>query len=179
MLRKTQIPLKKHFRCFATLTRGIANYPCISEASTSNHYTTSGLQYSVVKIFKNLNKLTVRRLQAHKIYPAYELTPLHLLNGPLKHFEQSTAIETLSTYTSDHLEILLQHILHTDPDEMLMKKYNNNVELFSRMCKALEHFISLTHPQTCVKCNFDLRLGLQYSTSPTSLTCVPSNTLHL
>ena len=125
----------------ATLTRDIANYPCISEASTSDHYTKTRLQYSVVKIFKNLYKLTVRRLQAHEIYPAYELTPLHLLDGPLKHFEQSAAIETLSQYITDHLEILLQHILHTDPNEMWMKKYDNSVELFSRMCKALECFV--------------------------------------
>ena len=139
----------------ATLTTDIANYPCISEASTSDHYTTTRLQYSVVKIFKNLYKLTVRRLQAHEIYPAYELTPLHLLDGPLKHFEWSAAIETLSQYITDHLDILLQHILHTDPDEMWMEKYDNSVELFSRMCKALERFVSLKHPQTCVKCNFE------------------------
>ena len=138
-----------------TLTRDIANYPCISEASTSDHYTTTRLQYSVVKIFKNLYKLTVRRLQVHEIYPAYELTPLHLLDGPLKHFERSAAIETLSQYITEHLEILLQHILHTDPDEMWMEKYDNSVELFSRMCKALECFVSLKHPQTCVKCNFE------------------------
>ena len=139
----------------ATLTRDIANYPCISEASTSDHYTTTRLQYSVVKIFKNLYKLTVRRLQAHEIYPAYELTPLHLLDGPLKHFEQSASIETLSQYITEHLEILLQHILHTDPNEMWMEKYDNSVELFSRMCKALECFVSLKHPHTCVKCNFN------------------------
>ena len=103
-----------------------------------------------IKIFKNLYKLTVRRLQAHEIYPAYEFTPLHLLDGRLKHFERSAAIKTLSQYITDHLDILLQHILHTDPDEMWMEKYDNSVELFSRMCKALERFVSLKHPQTCV-----------------------------
>ena len=46
----------------ATLTRDIANFLCVSEASTSDHYTTTCLQYSVVKIFKNLYKLAVRRL---------------------------------------------------------------------------------------------------------------------
>ena len=135
----------------ATLTRDIANYPCISEASTSDHYTTTCLQYSVVKIFKNLYKLTVRRLQVH-VHPANELTPLHLLDAVS--FERSAAIETLSKYITDHLEILLQLILHADPDEMWMEKYDNSVELFSRMCKALECFVSLKHPQTCVKCNF-------------------------
>ena len=62
----------------AFLTRDIGNYPCLTEASTSDHYSTTCLQYSVVKIFKNLYKLVVRRLQVNEIYPAYELTPLHL-----------------------------------------------------------------------------------------------------
>ena len=67
----------------AFLTRDIGNYPCLTEASTADHFSTTRLQYSVVKIFKNLYKLVVRRLQVHKIHPAYELTQLYLLHGPL------------------------------------------------------------------------------------------------
>ena len=93
------------------LTRDIGNYPCIIEASTADHYSTTRLQYSVVKIFKNLYKLVVRRLQVHKIHPAYKLTWLNLLDGPLKYFEQSAAIKTLCNYITNHLELLLQHIL--------------------------------------------------------------------
>ena len=77
----------------AFLTRDIGNYPCLTEASTADHYSTTHLQYSVVKIFKNLYKLVVRRQQVHKIHPAYEW---------------SAAI--------NHLELLLEHILNTDPD---------------------------------------------------------------
>ena len=67
--------LEKHkflLRCIegvAILTRDIRNYPCLLEVSTADHYSTTHLQYSVVK---NLYKLVVRRLQVHKIYPAYE-----------------------------------------------------------------------------------------------------------
>ena len=50
----------------AFLTRDIGNYPCLTEASTADHYSTTCLQYSVVKIFKNLYKLVVRRLQFMK-----------------------------------------------------------------------------------------------------------------
>ena len=139
----------------AFLTRDIGNYPCLTEASTADHYSTTHLQYSVVKIFKNLYKLVVRRLQVHEIYPAYELTQLYLLHGPLKYFERSAAIKTLCNYITDHLELLLEHIFNIDPDEMWHEKYNQSVELFSRMCKALERFVSLKHPQTCVKCNYD------------------------
>ena len=139
----------------AFLTRDIGNYPCLTEASTADQYSTTRLQYSVVKIFKNLYKLLVRRLQVHEIHPEYKLTPLHLLDGPLKYFERSAAIKTLCNYITDHLELLLEHILNTDPDEMWQEKYDQSVELFSRMCKALEHFVSLKHPQTCVKCKYN------------------------
>ena len=139
----------------AFLTKDIGNYPCLTEASTADHYSTTRLQYSVVKIFKNLYKLVVQRLQVHKIHPAYELTQLYLLHGPLKYFEWSAAIKTLCNYITYHLELLLEHILNTDPDEIWQEKYNQSVELFSRMCKALERFVSLKHPQTCVKCKYD------------------------
>ena len=139
----------------AFLTRDIGNYPCLTEASTDDHYSTTCLQYSVVKIFKNIYKLVVRRLQVHEIHRAYELTQLYLLHGPLKYFEQSAAIKTLCNYITDHLELLLEHILSTDPDEMWQEKYDQSVELFSRMCKALECFVSLKHPQTCVRCKYD------------------------
>ena len=33
----------------AFLTRDIENYPCLTEASTADHYSTTHLQYSVVK----------------------------------------------------------------------------------------------------------------------------------
>ena len=35
------------------LTRDIGNYPCRTEASTSDHYSTTRLQYSVVKILNS------------------------------------------------------------------------------------------------------------------------------
>ena len=68
--------LLRSIKGVAFLTRDIGNYPCLTEASTADHYSTTCLQYSVVKIFKNLYKL-VRRLQVHKIHPAYELTQLY------------------------------------------------------------------------------------------------------
>ena len=139
----------------AFLTRDIGNYPCLTEASTADHYSTTCVQYSVVKIFKNLYKLVVRRLQVHEIHPAYELTQVYLLDGPLKYFEQSATIKTLYNYITDHLELLLEHILNTDLDEMWQEKNEQSVELFSRMCKALENFVSLKHPQTCVICKYD------------------------
>ena len=145
-LRKCEKYLLRSIQGVAFLTRDIRNYPCLTEASTADHCSTTHLQYRVVKIFMNLHKLVVRRLQVHKIHPAYELTQLYLLHGPLKYFEWSAAIKTLCNYITNHLELLLGHILNTDSDEMRQEKYDQSVELFSRMCKALENFVSLKHP---------------------------------
>ena len=79
--------LLRSIKGLAFLTRDIGNYPCLTEPSTADHYSTPCLQYSIVNIFKNLYKLVVRRLQVHEIHPAYKLTQLYLLDGPLKYFE--------------------------------------------------------------------------------------------
>ena len=92
----------------AMLTRDIGNYTCLTEASTFDHYSTTCLQYSAVKIFNNLYKLIVRRLQVHEIYQAYELTQLDLLDGPLKYFRgelplrhcASTSLTILNFYSN-------------------------------------------------------------------------------
>ena len=120
----------------AFLTRDIGNYPCLTEASTADHYSTTHLQYSVVKIFKNLYKLVVRRLQVHEIHPAYKLTPLHLLDGPLKYFEWSAAIKTLCNYITDHLELYL----NTFSTQIPMKCGRRN------MIRVLNYFLECVKP---------------------------------
>ena len=114
----------------AFLTRDIGNYPCLTEASTADHYSTTRLQYSVVKIFKNLYKLVVRRLQVHEIHPAYELTQLYLLDGPLKYFEQSAAIKTLCNY----IPTILNFYLNTFSTQIPMKCGRRN------MIRVLNYF---------------------------------------
>ena len=119
----------------AFLTRDIGNYPCLTEASTADHYSTTRLQYSVVKIFKNLYKLVVRRLQVHEIHPAYELTQLYLLDGPLKYFQQSDAIKTLCHISPT----ILNFYLNTFSTQIPMKCGRRN------MIRVLNYFLE------CVK----------------------------
>ena len=90
------------------LTSDISKYPCLSQASTSDHYSTTRLQYSIIKMFTNIYKITFSRLDVHKIFPTYELI---LLDGPLKHFQQSHVICNLSKFISEYLEILKENSL--------------------------------------------------------------------
>ena len=118
----------------AFLTTDIGNYPCVTGASTADHYSTTRLQYSVVKIFKNLYKLVVRRLQVHEIHPAYELTQLHLLDGPLKlngHLPSKHCATTSLT--------ILNFYLNTFSTQILMKCGRKN------MIRVLNYFLE------CVK----------------------------
>ena len=107
----------------AFLTRDIGNYPCLTEASTADHYSTTHLQYSVVKIFKNLYKFVVQRLQVHEIHPAYELTQLYLLHGPLKYFERSAAIKHCATTSLT----ILNFYSNTFSTQILMKCGRRNI----------------------------------------------------
>ena len=126
----------------AFLTRDIGNYPCLTEASTADHYSTTRLQYSVVKIFKNLYKLLVRRLQVHEIYPAYKLTPLHLLDGPLKYFERSAAIKTLCNYITEHLKFYL----NTFSTQILMKCGRRDmIRVLNYFLECVKHLRILFH----------------------------------
>ena len=90
------------------LTSDISKYPCLSQASTSDHYSTTRLQYSIIKMFTNIYKITFSRLHVHEIFPTYKLI---LLDGPLKHFQQSHLICNLSKFISDYLEILKENSL--------------------------------------------------------------------
>ena len=119
----------------AFLTRDIGNYPCLTEASTADHYSTTRLQYSVVKIFKNLYKLVVRRLQVHEIHPAYELTQLYLLDGPLKIFNGQMP----SKHCPTTLPTISNFYLNTFSIQILMKCGRRN------MTRVLNYFLE------CVK----------------------------
>ena len=122
----------------AFLTRDIGNYHCLTEASTADHYSTTHLRYSVVKIFKNLYKLVFRRLQVHKIHPAYKLTPLHLLDGPLKYFEWSASIETLCNYITS--PTILNFYFNTFSTQIPMKCVRRN------MIRVLNYFLECVKP---------------------------------
>ena len=119
----------------AILTRDIGNYPCLTEASTADHYSTTRLQYSVVKMFKNLYKLVVRRLQVHKIYPAYEISPLHLLDGPLKYLSGQLP----SKHCAATSPTMLNFYLNTFSTQIPMKCGRRN------MIRVLNYFLE------CVK----------------------------
>ena len=119
----------------AFLTRDIGNYPCLTEASTADHYSTTRLQYSVVKIFKNLYKLVVRRLQVHEIHPAYELTQLYLLHGPLKYLNGQLPSKHCATTSPT----IFNFYFNTFSTQILMKCGRRN------MIRVLNYFLE------CVK----------------------------
>ena len=116
-----------------------------------------------MKIFKNLYKLVVRRLQVQKVHPAYELTQLYLLDGPLKYFEWSAAIKTLCNYITDHLELLLENTFST---QIPMKCGRRN------MIRVLNYFLE------CVKLwKILFRLNIHTPASNASTTTI--NTVHV
>ena len=110
-----QKSLVRMISAVSILTSDISKYTCLTHASTSDHYSTTRLQYGVIKMFTNVYKLTFSTLHVHDIFPTYKLTLLH---GPLKHFERSNLICNLSKFICEYLERLKEKFINTDPDQM-------------------------------------------------------------
>ena len=62
--------LLRALQAVGILTRDISEYPCLNSASTTDHYTTTRIQYKVIKIFTRIYQITVCRLRVFEISPS-------------------------------------------------------------------------------------------------------------
>ena len=108
--------------------KDISKYPCLNAASTSDHYSTTRMQYRMVKALTRIYKISVFRLLAHGLKPVHIVSDhdFFVIEGPLKHFERSTIIMNFCYYISDNLELLLKEIMETDNKKMWMEKYDKS-----------------------------------------------------
>ena len=135
----------------------ISNYPCLTAASTSDHYSTVCMQYKMVKALTRIYKISVFRLLAYNLKPVHIFSDhdFFVIEGPLKHFERSTIIINLCCYISDHLELLLNEIMETDNEKMWMEKHDNSLILFNRISIWLNKFIAMKHSDQCGSCYYN------------------------
>ena len=141
----------------AKLTNEIAKYSCLNAASTSDHYSTTRMQYKMIKVFTNIYKISVCRLREYGLQPVHNITDHEFLplQGPLKHHERSTIIINLSFYIHEHLHILLNEISDIDKQKMWMEKYDNTLVLFKRIAVCLKKFVLTNHDHQCGTCYYN------------------------
>ena len=132
------------------LIRDISEYPCLNAASTADHYSTTRMQYNSIKILKKIYKITVCRLSVFDIYPAIKL---NLVSGPLKHFERSEVFFALCDQIYINSQQLYSKILLSDIDEMCMEKLDQTHQVYSRLSKCLQNFVTFIHPSKCLRCS--------------------------
>ena len=121
------------------LTKDNENYPCLTKASTSHYYSTTHLQYIVVQIFNNLYSLLSEWLHtcSWNVHSIWTHTNISLRWTSQIFWEVSCHWNSV--------QLLLEQIVNTDYDDLLQKKYGKSLELFCRMCKVFENFVSLKH----------------------------------
>ena len=143
--------------CVATLIKDISKYPCLNAASTSDHYSTTCMQYRMVKALTRIYKISVFRLLAHDLKPVHIVSDhdFFVIEGPLNHFERSTIIINLCYYISDNLQLLLNEIMETDNEKMWMEKYDNSLVLFNLIAIWLNKFIAMKHSNQCGSCYYN------------------------
>ena len=118
----------------SVLIRQISSYPCLNSASTSDLYSTTRMQYSAIRNLKKVYKITICRLRAFHMEPRIKL---NILPGPLKHFQHSEVFLALCDQLSLHTERLLSKIVNSDADEIWMEKYEQTLQVYSRLSKCL------------------------------------------
>ena len=145
--------LLRALQAVGILTRDISEYPCLNSASTTDHYTTTRIQYKVIKIFTSIYKITVCRLRVFEISPSR--VNLYGTDGPLKHFQRQKLLDSLFSSISTNTQRLLETVLNCDVDEIWKDKYEQTFLIYNRLSKSLQKFVSVSHPNKCVKCVFD------------------------
>ena len=145
--------LLRALQAVSILTRDISEYPCLNSASTTDHYTTTRIQYKVIKIFTRIYKITVCRLRVFEISPSR--VNLYGTDGPLKHFQRQKLLNSLFSSISTNTRRLLETVLDCDVDEIWKDKYEQTFLIYNRLSKCLQKFVAVSHPNKCVKCVFD------------------------
>ena len=133
----------------SVLIRQISSYPYLNSASTSDLYSTTRMQDSVIRNLKKVYKITICCLQAFDMEPQIKL---NILPGPLKHFQHSEVFLALCDQLSLHTKRLLSKIVNSDADEIWMEKYEQTLQVYSRLSKCLQNFVAYVHPAKCGRC---------------------------
>ena len=133
----------------AVLIRQISFYPCLNSASTSDLYSTTRMQYSAIRNIRKVYKITICHLRAFDMEPRIKL---NILPGPLKHFQRSEVFLALCNQISLHTERLLSKLVNSDVNEIWMEKYEQALQVYSKLSKCLQKFVAYIHPAKCNRC---------------------------
>ena len=74
---------------------------------------------------------------------------LNIVPGPLKHFQRLEVFLALCEQLSVHTERLLSKIDNLDVNEIWMEKYEQTLQVYSRISKCLQKFVAYVHPAKC------------------------------
>ena len=130
----------------------ISEYNCLKDASTSDQYLTTRLQYRTLRflraILSILNKLGLK----HSVH--MPLNPHPYISGPLTCEQRSHFFIFLCREIIRNSYLLGEHFLNIDTDENAWRStFDETVQLVHRINKSLWTYSLMHHPRNCRDCS--------------------------
>ena len=135
------------------LIKDISTYNCLRNASTSNHFLTTRLQYRTLKylgaIYSIIYKLSLQ--QSLKPYP---ISRLQYTGRPMKHYERSKLFSDFCEKIIEQTYVLGDHFLKIETDDNLWRFSNDKaIFLLKRINRFLWTYALTYHAKKCKDCS--------------------------
>ena len=132
------------------ILKDLLAHPCLTKASSSQHFLTTRLQYRTLKflgaIYTILRKLFIKL----NLHPTYKLPDM---DGPLKCYERSQLFIDLCQNIIKHSYILGEHFLEIDTGNNSWRELNDEpIYLLHRINKSLWTYGLTYHLRKCYEC---------------------------
>ena len=126
------------------IIQDILGYSCMNQASTSQHYLTTRMQYKTLKFLRFIYTVLYKLFFKHKLYPVYKLP---YMEGPLKLFTE------LCQNIIQYSYVLGEHFLQIATDHDSWRQFNNQaIYLLHRINQSLWSYGLTFHPTKCYQC---------------------------
>ena len=123
------------------LIQDILWYSCMNQASTSQHFLTTRMQYKTLKFLRSIYTVLYKLFFKHKLYPVYKLP---YMEGSLKCSHHSQLFTELCQNMIQHSYVLGEHFLQIDTDHDSWRQFNDQAIYLCHMSYGLTF-----HPTKC------------------------------
>ena len=132
------------------LMEDMSKFDCLRNASVTNHYLTTRLQYKTLKYLGAIYSILYKLLTKLSMQPGTEIS---YINGPLKNSERSLIVSLLCKTIVEHSYLLGRYYLKIDADSNIWRtSCDETISLLNRIRKFLLTYSLTYHCKKCRDC---------------------------
>ena len=131
------------------IIQDILGYSCMNQASTSQNYSTTRMQYKTLKFLPFTQYITnyFSNISGTLVYK------LPYMEGPLQCSQRSQLFTELCQNIVQHSYVLGEHFLQIDTDHDSWRQFNDQaIYLLHRINQSLWSYGLTFHPTKCYQC---------------------------